>query len=163
MASTNTYGTGVLPSDDLIVLGHLCALVPYTNVGFGTDLNGDIHITVDETVNNADMKTALEGETDPGALTHDGGDPVAVTGDGVDTTAVVVTDPRGASANGKTVKLRVPSGVTVPLDKVDLVLAGVGQATITFGPLFGCLEVAMEFYYESGEATPVAVNLLCAP
>ena len=159
--STNSYAIGVLPSDDFSVILKCLVAAGYTNALMGNDLNGTLHCHVDEVVDSATMKTAIEANhPPPGALTHDAADPLVIAGDGVATSAVTVSDPRGAAASGKTVKLSIPPGVLVKVDADSFVLDASGDAVATFGPCTGCLgDTKLSFYYTSGEADPVALNL----
>ena len=160
--SVNSYGSGVLPSDDPGVIRKCLVGAGYTTPYMGQDLDGTLHCHVDDVVSSAAMKTAIEAEhPPPGSLSHDAAtSPLVVAGDGVASSAVVVTDPRGAAAAGKTVKLRIPEGVFVPVDGDSVVLGAAGTGTFTFGPLSGCLgDVVLELYYESGEADPAPLTL----
>jgi hypothetical protein len=72
------------------------------------------------------------------------------------TGAVTVTDSRGAAAEGKTVRLRIPPGGAAGADGDSFVLDASGQATVTFQETtIFTGELDFEFYYASGEADPV--------
>ena len=159
--TTNSYAIDVLPSNDFQVILKCLIAAGYTNPFMGNDLDGTLHCHVDETVDSATMKTAIEANyPPPGALTHNAADPLVLAGDGIATSVVTVSDPRGAAAIGKIVKLRIPPGVFIPSDADSIVLDASGEATITFGPLTGCLgTVALELYYETNEVDAVVLNL----
>jgi len=161
--SVNSYATGVLPSDDANVTRKCLIAAGYTNPYMGVDSDGKQHCHVDDTVASATMKTAIEAAhatVVAGALTHNSVDPLIIPGDGVATSAVTITDPRGAAASGKTVKLRVPPGVYMPVSGETFVLDAAGQAVVTFGPLVGCLgDVPLEFYYANGEVDSMSFVL----
>ena len=152
--STNSYGVGVLPSDDFSVILKCLIAVGYTNTSMGNDLDGTLHCHVNEIVDSATMKTAIEAVyPPPGTLSHNAADPLVIAGDGVATALVTITDPRGASAEGKIVKLVIPEGVFIPVSGDSFTLDLAGEAVVTFGPLSGCLgDTPMTFYYENGEA-----------
>lgn len=159
--SINSYGTGVLPSDDFQVILKCLYSAGYTNPFMGNDIDGTLHCHVDDVVDSATMKTAIEANyPPPGPLTHDAANPLVIAGDGVATSVVTVSDPRGAAASGKTIKLLIPAGVLVKVDADSFVLDASGDATITFGPCAGCLgDTALSFYYSSNEIAPVTLNL----
>ena len=159
--SVNSYLIDVLPSNDPAVIKKCLIAEPYTGIYMGQDLDGTIHCTVAETVTYADMKTAIEANhPPPGTLSHDAADPLVIVGDGVATSVVTLSDPRGASASGKTVKLRIPAGALIKVDADSFVLDASGDVLVTFGPCTGCLgDVKLEFYYVSGEADSVFLNL----
>lgn len=76
--------------------------------------------------------------------------------DNVATGTVVITDSRGAGANGKVVKVKIPAGGGAAIDGDSYTLAGVGQATITFqatDQFTGGL--TFKAYFANGEAAPV--------
>jgi len=106
----------------------------YADAVFSAEVNGaldEIRCEVTTGDDPATFKANVEAAALPFLSVDVFDTPIA--GDGVATGSVVVTDSRGAAANGKTVKLLIPDGNEV-VDKSEAVLAGVGQATFTFGP-----------------------------
>jgi len=83
-----------------------------------------------------------------------------VAPDGVATGTVVVTDSRGASANGKTVRLKLPDNVAIMVDADAYVMAGAGQATLTFGPQsYPSGACCLELCYVNNEADAIKFNV----
>lgn len=75
------------------------------------------------------------------------------------TGTVVITDSRGADANGKTVKIKILAGGGA-IDGDSYVLAGAGQATINFQATnFFTGELRFLAYYDSGETDPVGFTV----
>lgn len=77
-----------------------------------------------------------------------------------DTGTVVITDSRGASANGNTVKIKIPSGGGADIDGDSYTLAGVGQATVTFqATTVFTGELEFEAYYADDSADPITFKV----
>ena len=114
------------------------------------------HVTVDGSDDKATVLTAMEDGTIPVlALTSYS---VLVDGDGVDTGTTTISDSRGASADGKVVKVTIPQNAFCMIDADSYTLDSSGDAVITFGPLAGCTgEISISIGYESDEADPVMV------
>ena len=155
--SLNSYQTGVLPTADSRALRRCLEAAGYTHPRIGNDLDGTVHLTVDQTVDPAAMKAAVEANYPPlGPLTLSVASPLVIAGDGVATALVTITDPRGARASGNTIKLRVPPGVFIPTSVDSFVLDAAGQVVVTFGPLSGCYgNRDVEFYDPDGVVDPV--------
>ena len=61
---------------------------------------------------------------------------------------------------GERFKLKIPLGAYIKVDADSFTLDGAGQKTATFGPLSGCTgDLGLEFYYESGEVSPVSLTV----
>lgn len=83
-----------------------------------------------------------------------------IAADNVATGTVTVTDSRGALANGKTVKLRIPPGGSGNVDVDSVTLAGVGQGTFTFQVTTTFTgELVFEAYYANDEADPITFKV----
>lgn len=76
-----------------------------------------------------------------------------IAADNLATGTVEVADSRGAGADGKTVKLRIPQGGSAGANADSFVLDATGKATATFqATTILTDELVFEFYYASGEA-----------
>jgi hypothetical protein len=159
--SVISYAPGILPLDDPQVIHKCLVKIGYTNAHVGLDLDGTLHCHVDETDDVSSMQQAIESVyPPPGALSHDAPDPLVVECDGVTTAVVTITDPRGADAVGKTVKVLIPGGVYIPISADSIVLDSNGEGAVTVGPMSGCLNgVQLLFYYDSGEADAASLSL----
>ena len=112
-------------------------------------------LTAEEQANLVTAAEAHDPSTVP-SLAVDGSDPRVYAADGVATGSVVITDSRGAAANGKTVKVRIPTGGGAAIDGDSYVLAGVGRAIVAFQTTTTFTgELEFEAYYANGEADPV--------
>jgi hypothetical protein len=79
-----------------------------------------------------------------------------IAADGVATGTVTVTDSRGASASGKTVKLLFSLGGSAGANADSFVLDGSGQTTVTFQATSTFTgDLPFEFYYPNDEADRV--------
>ena len=119
-----------------------------------------IHNSLDETerANLIAAAEAHDASTIP-SLSFDTPSQV-IAADGVATGTVTVTDSRGASASGKAVRLRIPSGGSAGVDADSFVLDGSGQATATFQATTTYTgELTFMFFYDSGEADTVTFTV----
>lgn len=115
-------------------------------------------LTVEQRVALAQVAEAHDANTVP-TLTSST-PKLVVPADGVSEGQVVITDSRGIAANGTTVRLHIPAGISLVVDADTFVLSGAGQATITFGPttvLTG--EVPLVVAHDSEETDPVAFTV----
>lgn len=115
-------------------------------------------LTSGEQTNLATAATDHDASTIP-SLAVDTASQV-IDADGVATGTVTITDSRGNSANGKTIKIKLPPGSGADIDADSLVLAGMGQATANFQTTTTFTgELEFEAYYANGEADPVTFKV----
>ena len=168
MSTTHTFATIDLPtliSEDLVkclvaasYTGPVVLQRIYNEAGDVTSI--DIRVDESAVVWQTMKDDIAANHPPPGTLSHDAADPLVIAGDGVATSVVTITDPRGAAAIGKIVKLRIPPNAYVKVDADSFTLDGSGQQTATFGPVSGCTgDLALEFYYANGEVSPVSLTV----
>ena len=113
-----------------------------------------IHHNPLTTAQQAALKTAVEDHDASAipALSVVAEDQV-IAADDLATGTVTVSDSRGAAAEGKTVRIRIPLGGGGGIDGDSYVLDASGDAVVTFGATGAFTgEMTFEAYYENGEA-----------
>jgi len=85
---------------------------------------------------------------------------VVVAPDGTATRNVVITDSRGSSAAGNTIRLRLKTNVSIPVNGDTFTLDGSGKATVVFGPSSSVTgNIGVELYYDDDQAEPVLLTV----
>ena len=163
MGTTHNFTAAELDTNDVEELFYrLWADYTPSNIPTWDEGTNTYDLTVDEnSIVKATMLTNVNAAT-PASLSLDSDD-VSVIGDGVATGSIVVTDSRGAAANGKVVKIRIEHGGLIKLTGLPLTLAGVGQATLTIGESARANECSSDyilgFYYADGSAKPTQATV----
>jgi len=114
------------------------------------------HNPLDESARSCLRNTVLTHDASAvGRLIVDNASQV-IAADGEAYGTVKVGDTRGAAAEGKTVRLRIPPGGSAGVGADRVVLDADGEATVTFQPTSTYTgELTFEFYYDNAESDPV--------
>jgi hypothetical protein len=145
----------------LLAAGYTNPLVPQINYSVPGTIS-DIDVQVDEnSVGSTTMKDAINNNHPTPTLSASASS-VSCAGDGVATNTVTISDSRGASASGKTCKLRLLTPGLVVLT-ASATFDGSGDAVFTLGPTpasgMCCAEFDAEFYVDTEDwVAPVKVT-----